>query len=75
VLSVRSRRSSLSEFQAVGPATANARADPIRAETVKAQRGNDAWQNKDVVDWLHHSSPSSTGEPYDEGSYAPLTRA
>jgi len=34
VLSVRSRRSSLSEFQAVGPTTANARADPIQAETV-----------------------------------------
>jgi len=34
VLSIGSRRSSLSEFQAV----------------VEAQRGNDAWQNEDVVD-------------------------
>jgi len=34
-------------------------------DCVEAQRGNDAWQNKDVIDWPRHklecSSPSSTG--------------
>jgi len=34
LLSVGSSRPSLSEFQAVGPATANARSTPKRAETV-----------------------------------------
>ena len=72
VLSVGSRRSSLSQFQAVGPATANAHTS---WDCVEAQRGNDAWQNEDVVDWPHQrsecSSPSSTGKPCD----APSTRA
>jgi len=53
---------------------------PIQAETVS--RHNEVmtpggWQ-KDVVDWRHRtsecSSSSSTGEPCDEGSYAPLAR-
>jgi len=38
---------------------------PICAETVEAQRGNDAWQNEDVIEWPHrrseYNSPSSTG--------------
>jgi len=39
-------------------------------DCVEAQRGNDAWQNKDVVNWPTHcrlecSSPSSTREPCD----------
>jgi len=52
VLSVGSRRSSLSEFQALGPATANARR-PYELRCIEARRGNDAWQNEDVVDWPH----------------------
>jgi len=42
-------------------------------DCVEAQRGNDAWQNEDVVDLPHQrlecSSTSSTGEPCDEGSF------
>ena len=41
-------------------------------DCVEAQRGNDAWQNEDVVDWPHQrlqcSSPSNTrNELCDEG--------
>jgi len=46
VLSVGSRRSSLSEFQAVGSATANAQRP---YELRLCRRGNDAWQNEDVI--------------------------
>ena len=52
VLSVGSRRSSLSEFQAVGQATANARRDAHTSwDCVEAERDNNAWQNENVVDW------------------------
>jgi len=43
----------------------------LQAETVKAQWGNDAWQNEDAINWPHQrlecSSPTSNGEPCDEG--------
>jgi len=73
VLSVGSRRSSFSEFQAIRPATAKMSDAHTSWDCVETQRGNDAWPNDDVVDWPHQrfecSSPSSTGEPCDEGSY------
>jgi len=51
----------------------------MSSDCVEAQRGNDAKQNEDVIDkphWrLECSSPSSTGELCDEGSYAPSTQA
>jgi len=46
VLSVGSRRSSLSDFQAVGSATTNVRRPYTSWDCVEAQRGDDAWQMK-----------------------------
>jgi len=53
VLSIGSRRSSLSEFQAVGPVYLQMPDAHTSWDCVEAQRGNDAWQNENVVDWPH----------------------
>jgi len=64
VLSIGSCRSSLSEFQAVLGRQQQMPEAHTSWDCVEAQRGNDAWQNEDVVDWPHrrleYSSPSST---------------
>jgi len=52
VLSIGSRRSSLSEFQAVGPVYLQMPDAHTSWDCVEAQRGNDAWQNENV-DWPH----------------------
>ena len=48
VLSIGSRKSSLGEFQASGPAVANARW-PYLLRCVVTQPGNDIWHNEDAV--------------------------
>ena len=76
MVSVGSNRALFSEFQAV---VLWQQQMYTSWDWVEAQRGNDAWQNEDVVDWPHQrlecSSPSSTGERCDDGSCAPSTRA
>jgi len=75
VLSLGSRRSSLSEFQAVGPATANSR-HPYELRLSRHNEvmtpGRTKMLSADHIR-LECSFLSSTRELYDEDSYAPST--